>query len=105
MDSVYNIMVVPQNLVVHELRANKTFVFSFARSTYIGPTYTRLETDNPSRRTCIPIKQAFSSSSDNPSVYNYGQTDGSLVKTNYLLSSSRLSMSSLACTMKVTDRP
>ena len=29
-----------------------------------------LETDNPSERTCILMRQAFSSSSNNPSVYS-----------------------------------
>ena len=30
-----------------------------------------LETDNPSGGTCIIMRQAFSSLSDNPSVYKY----------------------------------
>ena len=46
-----------------------------------------LETDNASGPKCILMKQAFYSSSDNPSVYKYGQTDGLSIKTNYLLSS------------------
>ena len=47
-----------------------------------------LETDNPSGRTCILMRQAFCSSFDNPSVYNYGQTGGLSAKTDCLLSSS-----------------
>ena len=47
-----------------------------------------LETDNPSGGTCIIMRQAFSSSSDNPSVCKYGKTDGLFVKKSYLLSSS-----------------
>ena len=46
-----------------------------------------LQIDDPSGRTCILRRQALSSSSDNPSVFKYGQTDGLSNKTNYLLSS------------------
>ena len=48
----------------------------------------KLETDDTSGRTCILMKQAVFSSSDNSSVYKYGQTDGSSVQTNYLDNSS-----------------
>ena len=40
-----------------------------------------LETDNPSGPTYIVMRQAYSSSSDNPSVYKYEQTEGLSVKT------------------------
>ncbi len=51
-----------------------------------------LETDDPSGRTCILIRRAFFCSSDNSSVYKYGQTDGLSVQTNYLHNSSWQSM-------------